>query len=348
MIRAVTRSTSWQRQGIETCEYIGAEGIYWSRGPHLFHSDTLEGPLTKLASIPRPVLRKLLGYSRMGRRLARETFYNIFPIPNGDLFFSYGTEHGFISHGNVNFLKGAARRHRILRDGAALLPDASIIFGEYFDNPDRAPVRIYRANSDSDHLEEIYQFAHGEVRHVHSVSWDPINSQVIVCTGDINTECRIIAFSPDFSKQEILGEGTEDWRTISPQFSKNAIYFGTDAQFEQNRIVRYDRKTKTIRLLAHVNGPVFYSFAVENGWVFGTSAEMCPSQTSPEAILYYLDAQTETVEELARFSKDIWPTKYFQFGIFNFPIIQRHVNKIPISGTALKGLDGKFITLHGL
>ena len=341
------RITSWTRQGIESCEYIGPEGIYWSRGPHIFHSETLEGPLIRIASIPRTALQKILSLSRMGRRLARETFYNIFPVPNGDLFFSYGTEHGFIRNGKVRFLKGAARRHRILRGGAALLPDGSIVFGEYFDNSNREPVRIYRTHSDNDQLEEVYLFAPGEVRHIHSISWDRITSRIIVCTGDLESECRIIAFSENFSKHEVLGQGTEDWRTISPQFSKHAIYYGTDAQFEQNRILRFDRVSKTLSRLANVNGPVFYSFAVNDGWVFGTSAEMCPSQTSPEAILYHLDMQTEAVTELARYSKDIWPTKYFQFGIFNFPILEKYRGHVPISGTALKGLDGRFITLDG-
>jgi len=339
------RVSAFRKRGVETCEYIGPEGVFWSRGAHILRSDTLDGPLTSVARIPRPFARRMLGQLRLGRRLARETVYVLLPLSDGSLFFSFGQDVGFIRDGKVELIQGRARRHRILRGGAARLPDGSIVFGEYFDNADREAVRLYRVVPGVAQAQEVYQFAAGEVRHIHSVTWDALTGRAVVSAGDIDDECRIVAFTPDFQTAEVLGIGTEDWRTISPQFSKDAIYYGTDAQYAQNRLFRYDRTTQNLTPLADVNGPVFYSVSVADGWVFGTSAELCPSQTSPEAILYHIADQTNDVTILARFPKDRWSKYYFQFGILNFPEISGETSVIPVSGTALKGLDGQFVQL---
>jgi len=278
--------------------------------------------------------------------LARETFYNILPLADGSLFYTYANEIGFVSpQGRITPIGGRARAHRVLRGGAAVLPDGSVVFGEYFDNASRAPVRLYRARPGETEVREVYRFAPGEVRHVHSVRWDPVSACAVVCTGDLDSECRIIAFDPDFTTAEPWGAGSEDWRTISPQFGSEAVYFGTDAQFAPNRLMRYDRATGALSELAQVNGPVFYSAALRGGWLFATTAELCPSQTSAEAILYYIDAASEAVHILARFEKDRLSTRYFQFGILNLPLSDTPQPRLPISGVALKNLDAKFIEL---
>jgi hypothetical protein len=166
---------------------------------------------------------------------------------------------------------------------------------------------------------------------------------VIVLTGDIEGECKIVSLAPDFTDYQELGQGSEDWRGVSPCFTSEAIYFGTDAQFMQNHLYKYNRETQSLASLCEVNGPIFYSCPTKNGFLFASTAEMCPSQTSPDAILYYLDPLTDVVEEITRFSKDSFPTRYFQFGIINFPILKWSVQAIPISGVALRGLDGRFV-----
>lgn len=346
MITDTERITSFPRPGAECCEHISSNGVFWSRGRTILRSETLEGPFERIACIPRPITRRLLGATRLGRRLARETIYNLIPMDDGSLFFSYGNEVGFIAGDVVTFLTGIMNKCRILRGGCTRLPDGSVVFGEYFDNAERTAVHIYRVEPGATRLEVVHRFSPGEVRHVHSVNWDPFTQKAVVATGDIGDECRIIAFDPDFASSQVLGMGTEDWRAISPQFTRDAVYFGTDSQFKQNRLFRCDRTTWALNAIADVNGPVFYSTQVSDGWVFGTTAELCPSQTSAEAILYHVDATTDQVHMLARFTKDRWPTRYFQFGILNFPIIDHSIGQIPVSGTALTGLDGRFVLLH--
>ena len=333
-----------RRPEADICEHISSNAIYWSKGPQVLISDTIDGPTQRLARIPRPFLRRLLATTRLGRRLARETFYNIIPLRDGSLFYTYANEIGFIDpNGGVRQIGGRTRAHRVLRGGVCILPDDSIVFGEYFDNPERAPVRLYRVRPGEMAVREVYRFPSGTVRHVHSVRWDPISRRAIVSTGDLESECHIFAFDPNFTDFQTLGEGSENWRTISPQFGIEAIYFGTDAQFSQNCLLRYDRASGKLTELAQVNGPVFYSAPLPGGWIFATTAELCLSQTSPEAILYYIDAANETVSIVASFTKDRLSTRYFQFGILNLPINSGPQARLPISGVALKGLDAEFV-----
>lgn len=346
MIAETSRITRFSRPEAETCEYIGPEGVYWSRGPVILHSETLSGPVTPVAHIPRPMVRAVLASTRLGRRLARETVYIILPMGDGSLFFSYGTQQGIIRDGQVTFLLGMVQGSRILRDGCARLPDGSIIFGEYFNNADREVVRVYRIAIGATQVEEVFQFAPGEIRHIHAVNWDPVANRVVVTAGDIDDECRIVTFLPDFKDCQTLGRGSEKWRTIGLQFSTSSIYFGTDAQFTPNFLYRYDRATGELATLAEVNGPVFYSAAVPDGWLFATTAELCPSQTSPEAILYHIDASSETVCIVARFEKDCLSTRYFQFGILNLPIMDSPQPRVPVSGVGLRGLDAKFVVVR--
>ncbi len=334
----------FSRPEAETCEYIGADGVYWSSGPQIFCSDTVDGPVRPVARIPRPLHRRILCRNRFGRRALRETFYNLIPLDDGSLFYTYAREAGRISpNGDITPISGRMREHRVLRGGVAVLPDGSVVFGEYFYNTKREAVHIYRIRPGKTVADIVYRFAPEEVRHIHSVRRDPYGGRIIVCTGDIGHECKILSFDSDFGVPEILGCGSEEWRTVGPQFAPDALYFGTDAQFTSNHLIRYDRVTGGCSALAPVNGPVFYSAALTNGWLFATSAELCSSQTSPEAILYFIDAASEKVSMIARFEKDRLSKRYFQLGILNLPLSSVPQTMLPVSGVALKNFDAKFI-----
>lgn len=332
----------FQRPEVESCEYIGMQGVYWSKGNKIYRSDDINSPLHFVCSIDLTLRNRLFSSCRIGRRLWRKMFYNIRPLSDGAIFFSYGNDIGIYKDGVTFYFEGRKVRSKILRGGYAILPNGDIVFGDYFSNSARGEVAIYRLSSKIKKLKVEYVFPPGAIRHVHSVSWDPYTSRVMVATGDLNSECYLLSFDKDFKEKVELGGGNEMWRTISPQYGKNAIYFGTDAQYLTNSINRYDRETKRLDILSEVNGPIFYSAQLASGFLFGSTIEMCPSQKSPEAILYYLDAETEKVHVLDRFSKDLFNRKLFQMGVINLPVIGKPVDMVPVSGVALNRIDGKF------
>ncbi|WP_156092832.1 hypothetical protein [Rhodovibrio salinarum] len=218
------------------------------------------------------------------------------------------------------------------------MPDGSIVFGEYFSNHAREAVNVYRVRPGELNVEIVYRFPPGEIRHIHSINWDPYTERAFVATGDIGLECRIVAFDSDFKNFETIGSGTEAWRAISLEFSPDSIYFGTDAEYEQNYIYRYDRKSRDTHVLSKVNGPIFFSAALNSGWVFASVAEMCPSQCTPNAALYYVDAITNFVSPVIKFEKDCLPKKYFQFGMLKLPLLESPVNTLPVTGMAVRGV----------
>ena len=304
----------------QVAEYVGQDRVLWSRRATLYQSATPEGQRTRLGSVPRPPIRRLVGLIRPGQRLLREQFYNVIPVGDG-LFFTYGNEIGVLRPGGrVDFVRGRARNARVLRDGVGVGPDGSLYFGDYHDNAERDEVPVYRLRPGALEVERAHTFKAGEIRHVHSVSWDPTLAALVVACGDVGAECKLVVLPVDGGEPYQLGGGDEQWRAISPQFTRSAIDFGTDAQFQQNHLYRFDRASGQLHPLAEVNGPVFYATRCRAGFVFATSAEGCPSQTSDEAILYLVRSDS-TVSVVARFDKDALPTKLFQFGLVYFPTL---------------------------
>ena len=311
----LTGTARYIRPEVEACEYVGPEGWYWSKGDRLYYSEEMESELSFVARAPAATTRRCLAATRLGRRLGRHQFYNVMPLSDGSIFYSFDTRIGVFQNGKHHDIRGRQRQSRILRNGIARLPNGGLLFGEYFNNPERESVRIYQLDPVRSSVDIVYEFSPGAVRHVHSVNWDPHEERVVVATGDVGPECRLLSFSPDFSGHRVLGEGTESWRSIAVQFTQDHIFFGTDAQFEPNKIRRYDRSTGTVEDLVEVNGPVFYSARFGNGWVFGTSAELCPSQTSPEAVLHYVDGSTSATSVIGRLKKDRFPTRLLPISV---------------------------------
>lgn len=332
--------------GVETCEYIGPAGYLWSKGNKLFWSDSTNSSPEFFAAVPCDPAYQPFLKNRLGRRLARQSFTEVIPLDGlSRIFFAYDRSIGLIEDGNVSFLGGRSRQTRLLRNGAARLPNGDILFGEYWSNPKREPVSVYRYNSSSSSLEVAFTFAAGEIRHVHSVNWDPYSERVYVACGDVGAESRIISFKADMSDMQVLVEGDEGARSISLLFDGGNIYFGTDAEFRQNSIRKYSRKTGQLSDIAEVNGPVFYSAPWGEGWLIASTAELCPSQTSPEAILYYLDRSDDSVTRIVSFKKDRLPKGLFQLGTISFPRVEGAPKSIAISGNALRGMDGRVVVV---
>lgn len=332
---------------VDYCEYIGPEGYLWSSGNRLYSSETVDGELTLVAEIPVDAKLKPFLRTRLTRRLARQSFTEAIPVDGFDrIFFAYDRSVGIISNGEVSILGGRAVESRLLRNGAACLPNGDIVFGDYWSNADRSPVHLYRLKSGADEVYIDHVFPAGYVRHVHSVRWDVAAERVVVATGDVGAESRIVTFDAEVENARTIAEDGESARAISVLFNDRSIYYGTDAEFRANTIRKMDRNSGVVSDIAQVNGPVFYSAPFRDGWLFGSTAEMCPSQMSPEAILYYLDPSSDTVQEVARFRKDALPLKLFQLGTIAFPRVKDAGRPLVLSGTALRGLDGSLVAVY--
>lgn len=221
-----------------------------------------------------------------------------------------------------------------------IAPSGSIFFGEYFQNMDKQAVNIYCSENNARTWNIAYTFGTGEINHIHGLFLDPYTYRMWVATGDRENEC-IIGYTEDEFKTFVeVFRGGQEYRTCQLFFYKDFIVFGTDTQYEQNVIKKFDRKTLEITELQQVQGSVIKGGQVGDVAFFSTTVEPSKVNTDRYAHLW-VTKDGLNWEERYKAKKD-WLPSIFQFGTFEFP--QYEVDKIDrlyFSGRALKGLDGK-------
>jgi len=325
-------------------EWQDEDGFLLSKKYSLYYAaDPGSNPL-KIASVPCGFFVLLLAQFRIFRRLFRITFNNVIKIDSNRILITFRKGIWLLANKKILPVEGMQTSCRFFRGGCALDRSGNVYLGEYYSNPGREKLRIYRLPAGTTKLEIAYEMDAGSARHIHGVFSDPFDTGAIwVTTGDIDDECKIMRTYDDFKTVETIGEGDETWRSVSLGFTRNAIYYGMDAEFEQNYLYRLDRETLERTRLNKVDGPVYYSFFHRNSHWFVTTAEKCPSQQVNRASLYKL-SENEEVTRIFSLDKDFLPNS-FMFGSLHFPIKLSNDQPLFISCVGLKGYDGKVISI---
>jgi hypothetical protein len=333
-------------------EWVERDGATWlSRGPSIYRAPELEARPVAVAEVPAPAWKRLVGMSRLARRLLRMSCYNVVPLGDDRLFVAFDTSLLLYQGGRWSAVNGLARPFRVLRGCCALTPEGDLYLGEYFPNNERKePVNIYRLAAGVTRAEIVWTFAPGEVRHVHGVHRDPIDDALWVLTGDLPSECRIMRTRERFRTLDTIGFGDESWRAIYPVFTDNAIHYATDSEFAANHIYYLERRALERAVVTEIDGPSYYGAQVAGHAVFATTVEMCPSQKAPLAVIWSVD-HNRRAEPLAAYRKDLLAIKpmipLFQAGIVQFAAgpggASRHA--APFTGSGLTGLNGRMFML---
>lgn len=310
-----------------TIEWAETNKFYLSRRNHLFEAKSLSLPFKHIAAIDAPSWKKLAGRFRLTQRLLRFMVTNVVPLGNGDLFVTFDKSVGVIQNGKYIRLKGLIRPCRVLRSACALDEKGNIYFGEYLANDERGEMRIYKYTPGSDWLEIIYTFPPNSIKHIHGIYYDEYTDALFCLTGDAEKECRIIRSFDEFVTRETVGEGDESWRAVSVIFSRENIFYGTDAEFRANNIYKLDRKTLNRESLGEVGGTVFYSKQMGKDLFFTTTAENAPSQKENVAALWHTD-KNGNCREIVKFKKDFWHPTLFMFGTIHFPYVNKLENEL--------------------
>ncbi|MBK9162909.1 MAG: hypothetical protein IPM21_03215 [Acidobacteria bacterium] len=291
---------------------------FLSRRNEIFECREIGGELKKIGKITAPGWKELASRSRLAQRLFRFMVANLLPLPNGEIFITFDKSVGvFSADGEYRELKGLERPCRVLRSAAAVADDGNVYFGEYLDNAERGEMRIYRFTPGSDELETAYKFGKGEIRHIHGIYLDPFDRSLVCLTGDADPECRMLRSRDGFTSVEQIGGGDESWRAVSVLFTEKAMYYGTDAEYRENEIIRFDRDSGERKVLGKVSGTVFYSRKVGDNLLFGTTAEDAPAQKENVAAIFSVD-RDDNLTEVVKFPKDRWHKALFQFGTIAF------------------------------
>ena len=220
-------------------------------------------------------------------------------------------------------------------------PSGNIYLGEYFQNMEKQAVKIYCSEDNGQNWHIAYTFGVGNINHIHGLFFDKYTNRIWVATGDRENEC-IIGYTMDEFKTFIeVFRGGQEYRTCQLFFYKDYIVFGTDTQYEQNVIKKFDRKTLEITELQQVQGSVIKGGQVGDVAFISTTVEPSKVNTDKYAHLWVTKNGLHW-EERYKAKKD-WLPYIFQFGTFEFPQYYGidKLKRLYFSGRALKGLDGK-------
>lgn len=223
-----------------------------------------------------------------------------------------------------------------------ITPFGYIFFGEYYQNIDKEDVNIFCSKDFGQTWNVAYTFNKGNINHIHGLFFDTFTNRIWVATGDRENECIIGYTEDEFKTFTEVFRGGQEYRTCQLFFYKDFIVFGTDTQYQQNVIKKFDRKTLKISELQKVQGSVIKGGQVGDVAFISTTVEPSDVNTDKWAHLWVTKDGLHW-EERYKAKKDWLPATLFQFGTFEFPQYYgiEKLDRLYFSGRALKGLDGK-------
>lgn len=179
------------------------------------------------------------------------------------------------------------------------------------------------------------------IRHIHGIYQDPYSDLVWISTGDNDDECALFRTDISFEKLDKALSGSQQIRTIKLLFTKDYVYFGSDAPEEVNYIYRLSKETNKVEKLVEVGSTVFHGCKVGNWLFFSTAIEPSKTNLTKEAEVWGSPNGTDW-KCLLKFKKDMLPMKGFQYGQIFFPVGKGNEEDLWISPFATKFSNQSF------
>jgi hypothetical protein len=216
--------------------------------------------------------------------------------------------------------------------------DGTIFYGEYFFNPTRSEVNVYKSSDDGQSWQTAYTFKTGEINHVHGIFNDPHSNGLWIFTGDEDQACIAGYTEDDFQTLRVQFSGKQKYRICVPLFRDNEIIYATDSQYEPNTIRKITRDTHQITDLQAIQGSGIYAVDMHNGYAVSTTVEPSTVNLDKASHLWF-SANGESWTEVCSFKKDKWKASIFQFGSIRFPHYATNLNTLIITGRAIDTID---------
>jgi hypothetical protein len=156
----------------------------------------------------------------------------------------------------------------MMSTGIASLNDSLLFFGEYFRNPQRVGVKIYKSINFGKTWETAYVFQPEEIQHIHSLQSDPYTGKLWVCTGDSDKESLIGWSEDNYGSIIPIGKESQIWCACQLVFTEKAVFWGTD-NYDENiaGIYRWDKKNRELALLRKIDGVMMFGTRLSKGTV---------------------------------------------------------------------------------
>lgn len=237
-----------------------------------------------------------------------------------------------------------------------------IVFGEYFSNPTRLPVRIWGRKAGSAKWIQRAEFPEGQIEHVHALTC--IDGQIFVLTGDFGQAAGIWIADINFNFLRPLARGQQAYRSAWMESIEGRIFMATDTQLESNQLYGFqivNSGEMTLHPLASLDGSsiyagrgpkeIFFSTTVECGEPTGNfvrdllDTRPGPGMLSSKATLMTVDGEGH-VSKIYSAEKDAWPFRLAQFGSFIFPTGNMPPDTLFAYGVALNKVDDSCMVFH--
>jgi hypothetical protein len=224
--------------------------------------------------------------------------------------------------------------------------EGDIFFGEYFNNPERESVNIYKSADHGSTWEVVYTFPAKSIRHIHEIRFDSFTNSIWVATGDLDGEC-IIGYSDDkFRSFNIVFQGGQEYRTCKLLFFRDKIIYGTDSETAVNYIKQIDRDTLKVTDLVSLQGSVINSVKIGEKCFLSTTVEPSEVNEDKNSYVWMYDNENGECKIVVQYGKDGWDHRYFQFGWCRFPeYTSDNIPFLYFHGNALKKIDGSTVCI---
>lgn len=150
-------------------------------------------------------------------------------------------------------------------EGVTVGKNDSVYFGEYVNSKGPHSVRLVEGTRDGTVWRIIYTFETGQIRHVHSVQYDPFRDLYWITTGDRDSESSLLYTRDAFATLERLGGGSQDWRIVSLMITREALYWGSDNDQTSAAIFRWDFQENRLQKLADIGKVSYFSTVLRDG-----------------------------------------------------------------------------------
>lgn len=251
-------------------QHDDGETVWASLGYSIYRSDA-GSAFRRVARLRPPPGETWGGYSRtLRRRFGYQELLELWPLDNDRLL--------VVGGGHVHVLDlstGRARRTHRLRyfgrgRGRGLMAfgldrgaDGSLYLAEYVTESGERPTGIWSSRDDGETWQLAFEFEPGAVRHVHTVHCDPHDGAVWIGTGDRDEHC-FVGVSRDRGRSfEWAGHGRQIHRTCAFACFRDVVLWATDADFEQNHVVRWHRDTGAVTVDAGLPDVTYYASRVD-------------------------------------------------------------------------------------
>lgn len=300
---------------------------------------------------------------RLAERVFREHIQSAAELDDGTILLA--------RHGSVWWVDPASGETRLdlqLPDGRKLLAfgemrdvrgDRYICFGEYFYNPARAPVWLWRRKAESSAAwERCGAFPNGAIEHIHAVGQLP-DDRIYVLTGDFGEASGIWLSEPALETFDPVLRGQQAYRACWLHTHPDGqMFMATDSQFERNRLFRFLLDPPRQEEVGEFGGSSIYAGTTGLGTAFSTAIEPGHStgsrildlfDTKPGPSIVGSDAEILLFEkgqlhQILRSPKDFWPMRLAQFGTFMFPAGRMPADRFWAYGVAIDRFDGCCLT----